>query len=149
MEHARGLEKSASDKVLAGVAGGMAEYMNIDPVLVRVGWVVLCFATAGLAFVVYIVMALVMPKEGSANGDAHGVVTENLGGMAEDATEFGQRMLERKDRTRNWLALGLIVIGTVALLANLGVFSFINWGLIWPVALIAVGGAFLFARSRR
>lgn len=149
MEQTRGLEKSASDKVLTGVAGGIAEYMNVDPVLVRVGWVVLCFATAGLAFVVYIVMALVMPMEGSTNDDAHDVVTENIEGLAEDATEFGRRMTERKDRTRNWLALGLIVVGSVALLANLGVFSFIDWGVIWPIALIGVGGAFLFARSKR
>ena len=35
MDYARGLEKSVSNKVLTGVSGGIAEYMNIDPVLVR------------------------------------------------------------------------------------------------------------------
>jgi phage shock protein PspC (stress-responsive transcriptional regulator) len=148
MMQAKRLERSSSDKVLTGVAGGMADYLDVDPVLVRVGWVVLCFATAGIAFVAYIVMALVMPREGSSGGAQESVV-ENLEDLAEDASEFRQRMGERRERTRNWFAIGLIVVGAIALLANLGVFSFIDWGLIWPVALIAVGGAFLYTRMRR
>jgi uncharacterized membrane protein YdbT with pleckstrin-like domain len=69
--------------------------------------------------------------------------------LAEDASELGRRLGERRERTRNFFAIGLIVVGAVALLANLGVFSFIDWNLIWPVALIAVGGAFLYTRMRR
>ena len=76
-------------------------------------------------------------------------MVENIEDLAEDASEFRQRMGERRERTRNWFAIGLIVVGAVALLANLGVFSFIDWGLLWPVALIAVGGAFLYTRLRR
>ena len=148
MMQAKRLEKSASDRVLTGVAGGVAEYVDVDPVLVRVGWAVLCVVTGGVALVAYIVMALVMPREGSDSGGAD-VVTENVEELSEDAAEISQRMSERRERTRNWFAGGLIVIGGLALLANLGVFSFIDWGVLWPVALIALGGAFLFASSRR
>jgi phage shock protein C len=148
MMQAKRLERSSSDKALTGVAGGMADYLDVDPVLVRVGWVVLCFATAGIAFVAYIVMALVMPREGS-DGGAQETVVENMEDLAEDASELGRRLGERRERTRNFFAIGLIVVGAVALLANLGVFSFIDWNLIWPVALIAVGGAFLYTRMRR
>jgi len=121
MMQAKRLERSSSDKVLTGVAGGMADYLDVDPVLVRVGWVVLCFATAGVAFVAYIVMALVMPREGSSGG-AQETVVENMEDLAEDASEFRQRIGERRERTRNWFAIGLIVVGAVALLANLDVF---------------------------
>jgi phage shock protein PspC (stress-responsive transcriptional regulator) len=63
------MERSDTDRVLTGVAGGMAEYFDVDSVLVRVGWVVLCFVTAGLALAVYIVMALVMPRRGSSDAE--------------------------------------------------------------------------------
>ena len=36
------LYKSETNKMLAGVCGGIAEYFNIDPTLVRLGWVVFC-----------------------------------------------------------------------------------------------------------
>ena len=46
-------------KMLAGVCGGIAEYFNIDPTLVRLGWVLVsCFAAGILA---YIAAALIMP----------------------------------------------------------------------------------------
>ncbi len=48
---------------LAGVSGGLAERIGIDPSLVRIGWVVLAFASSGLFALVYIVMAIVVPEE--------------------------------------------------------------------------------------
>jgi phage shock protein C len=55
------LYRSYDDRVIAGVAGGMAETYNIDPALVRIGWVVLALLTGGVILIVYIVMALVVP----------------------------------------------------------------------------------------
>lgn len=57
----RRLYRSHDDSVLAGVAGGMAETYDLDPALVRVGWVILGLLTGGVILVVYIVMALVIP----------------------------------------------------------------------------------------
>jgi phage shock protein C len=48
--------------MLAGVAGGVAEILDADPSLVRVIWAVLAIVTGGLAIVVYIVMAIVVPE---------------------------------------------------------------------------------------
>ena len=49
-------------KMVAGVCGGVAEYFNIDPTLVRLGWVlVICFAGAGI--VAYIAGAIIMPEK--------------------------------------------------------------------------------------
>lgn len=55
------LYKSSTDKKLCGVCGGIAEYFNIDPTLIRLAWamLVLCFGTGVL---VYIIAALVMPS---------------------------------------------------------------------------------------
>jgi phage shock protein C len=57
------LYRSTDDRMLAGVAGGLADYWDADPSLIRVLWVILAFATGGIALVVYIVMAIVVPEE--------------------------------------------------------------------------------------
>ena len=63
------LYRSVSDKKLAGVCGGIAEYFGLDSTLVRVGWaVVSLFAGAGV--LAYIVCALIIPEEPSNVIDA-------------------------------------------------------------------------------
>lgn len=55
------LYKSATDKKLCGVCGGIAEYFDIDSTLVRLIWLVLtCCGGSGL--LVYIIAAIIMPE---------------------------------------------------------------------------------------
>lgn len=56
------LYKSSKNKVLCGVCGGIAEYFNIDPTLVRLGWVIFC-ALGGSGVLAYIIAAIVMPQD--------------------------------------------------------------------------------------
>lgn len=56
------LFRSTSEKMLCGVCGGLAEYFDIDPTLVRVGYVFLSLFSAGFpGLLLYIVMALIVP----------------------------------------------------------------------------------------
>jgi phage shock protein C len=57
------LYRSRDDRIIACVAGGLADQLNVDPSLVRILWVLLLFPTAGLALLLYIVMAFVVPEE--------------------------------------------------------------------------------------
>ena len=58
------LTKSATNKTLAGVCGGIAEYFDLDPTLVRVGYVLLSFLSTGFpGLLLYLILALVMPQE--------------------------------------------------------------------------------------
>ena len=57
------LTKSATDRMLTGVAAGIAEYLNIDPVLVRLAFVLLTMAN-GTGLLLYIVLAVIMPEPG-------------------------------------------------------------------------------------
>jgi len=57
------LYKSSRDRKLFGVCGGIAEYFNIDPVLVRVGWAVATLLTIGTGILAYIVTALIIPDQ--------------------------------------------------------------------------------------
>lgn len=55
------LYKSNTNKVIDGVCGGIGEYFNIDPTLVRLAWVVFC-ALGGSGVLAYIVAALIIPR---------------------------------------------------------------------------------------
>ena len=56
------LTKSSHDRMIAGVCGGIADYFDWDPTLVRVGYVVLSVASVGFpGLLVYIILAFVMP----------------------------------------------------------------------------------------
>ncbi|MBR6954900.1 MAG: PspC domain-containing protein [Clostridia bacterium] len=57
------LTKSKSKRMVAGVCGGIAEYFEIDPTLVRLGFVALSFLFGG-GVMVYIIAAIIMPEEG-------------------------------------------------------------------------------------
>ena len=59
----RRLFRSRDDRMLAGVAGGLAELWDADPSLVRVVWAILVPFTGGFALLAYVIMALVVPEE--------------------------------------------------------------------------------------
>ena len=57
------LYRSSTNYMLAGVCGGIAEYFNIDPTLVRLAWVILfCFGMVWTGIVAYIIAAIIIPK---------------------------------------------------------------------------------------
>ena len=56
------LYRSRTDKVLGGVCAGIGNYFNLDPVLVRVAWVVGFFA-AGIGFLAYLIAWIIIPEE--------------------------------------------------------------------------------------
>ena len=57
----RRLYKSNENKMIDGVCGGLAEYFDIDPTLVGLGWVLFC-ALGGSGILAYIIAAIVIPR---------------------------------------------------------------------------------------
>ena len=55
------LYRSNVNCMLAGVCGGLGEYFNIDPTIVRLGWVI--FSLMGAGVLAYIIAAIIIPKE--------------------------------------------------------------------------------------
>jgi phage shock protein C len=117
------LYRSATDKVIGGVCGGLAHYFNIDPALVRIAFVVFAL-TGGAGVLLYIVLWIAIPV-----------------GEGTPAIALG-------DRGHEMLATVLIAVGALWLLANFGAFTFIDWRFAWPLVLIAAGGALLLRRVR-
>lgn len=57
------LYKIENDKKVDGVCGGIAEYFDIDPTLVRLGWVLITLFSAGAGIIGYIAAAVIMPTK--------------------------------------------------------------------------------------
>lgn len=55
------LYRSSRNKMICGVCGGIAEYINIDPTIVRLLWVLIAFS--GVGILAYIIAAIIMPVQ--------------------------------------------------------------------------------------
>ena len=63
MEGTKRLTRSSTEKVVAGVCGGIAEYFDMDPTLVRVAYVVFSiFSAAFPGLIFYVILAAIMPQ---------------------------------------------------------------------------------------
>ena len=146
MAVAERLYRSPDDRMLAGVAGGLAEMLDVDPSLVRIVWAVLIVLTGGLAFLVYVVMAIVVPERPSGvvpdrpradGGDAPGVAVANPG----SGPSAGPRRVrsDRSDATRGGLVAGLILIVVGGFFLARQLLPSFDFGLWWPVLAIGLG----------
>ena len=57
------LYKSRTNKKLCGVCGGLAEYLEVDATIIRLGWILMSCCTFSFGFLAYIIAALIMPYE--------------------------------------------------------------------------------------
>lgn len=65
---AKRLYKVENDKKLMGVCGGLAEYLNIDPTVIRIAWVIFTLISVGTGILIYVVCALVFPEKSEVAG---------------------------------------------------------------------------------
>jgi phage shock protein PspC (stress-responsive transcriptional regulator) len=93
------LQRSRSDRMVAGVAGGLARYFDIHPAVFRVGFVVLTLL-GGAGILIYAVAALVMPDEGKRDSVATAALRN------------------RRDRPWPLIGLGLLAVAVVILLSR-------------------------------
>ena len=157
----RRLYKSPTERVIGGVAGGVAEYLDADPAIVRVIWALLALLTGGVFFVLYIVMWMVvpeegaeppvMPGEGAVEGAVEGIdpVTGQPG--APSASTWSAPAVRRHRRGSgggSWV-FGLILIGLGAYFLVRDYFPDINIDRLWPLGLVLLGVVLLFAAMRR
>lgn len=62
---AKKLHRSREDRKIAGICGGLGEYFDIDPTIIRLLWLVLLFA-AGSGILAYIVAWIIIPEKPTA-----------------------------------------------------------------------------------
>ncbi len=136
----RKLQKSRTDRMLFGVAGGLSEYLELDAVLVRVAIVVLCFA-GGLGIIAYIALALVMPEAPVGSGETSSVETRDASSPA--------GLSSSTQRNRTIIGGILIAIGVIFLFQQLNFFGWLRWDLLWPLIIVGIGLSLVWNRVRR
>jgi phage shock protein PspC (stress-responsive transcriptional regulator) len=121
------IRRSATDAKVAGLCGGVAQHWGIDPVLVRVGWVLLALS-GGIGLVLYLAGWLLLPVEGRDKA------------LVDDL--FGESV-------RRWPRELWITLIVVASLAMLGISGWLSPFTIGPAIVIAVIWYFGFYKGRQ
>ena len=122
----RVVRRSRSERVIAGVCGGVGRYLGVDPVLLRIAFIILALAN-GLGVVAYVVAWVAIPEE-------------------QPDQPPGPPSEPRRETGRLVLGGSLVVLGLVLLLDRLA--PELD-ELFWPVALVAVGVAVMLVGLRR
>lgn len=151
------LERSNTNRVIAGVCGGIGEYLAVDATLVRAVFVVLAFL-GGVGLLGYFVLLILMPQPGRpapfTSSTSH--TTTDAPHAAGDPAATTPTTVAPVDpavraaeaeRRRMFAGYLLIGVGVVFLLSNAG-FRFLQWQYLWPLVLIGIGALFLLQRVR-
>jgi phage shock protein C len=133
--NAQRLYRSRTNKVFGGVCGGFAEYFDVDPVILRVLWVLLVIF-GGTGILLYIAALIIIPKKPFESLD--------------EVNPLEQK--EANNRLRNLFGYVLIVIGGIVLLVNLNVFHLFGYfdnafEFVFPILLIILGMAIIYYRQ--
>lgn len=123
---AKRLYRSGKDRVVAGVCRGLAGYFDIDPLLIRIIFIILALS-GGLGIIIYLAAWLIIPRENRSAGQ----------GEAPPNTEERSPAMKR-DPAGAVFGILVIILGIGLLLHNYGLFHF-KFSLIWPLILIAIG----------
>jgi len=136
------LYRSRKNKIIAGVAGGLGEYFDIDPVIIRIIFVVTGLM-GGSGILAYIICWIIIPQESvasAATAEGPPPESEKTSNEKETGTPNG--------RSRALLpGLLLIVLGALFLANNL--LPRFHFGDYWPIILIAIGIGILLKSSPR
>jgi phage shock protein C len=152
----RRLTRDTQHAVLGGVAAGFGRYLDVDPVLARLAFVLLAFVN-GLGILFYLACWFLMPRA-EAVAPSEGRPSETAGTGFETLRETGTRLAAEvrqgaPDPAAAQLAIGSVLIlgGALLLAHNLGWLYWPHWmrfGTLWPLLLVALGIG-LVLKSRR
>lgn len=138
------LYRSSTEHIIAGVAGGLAEFFNVDATLVRILFVVAALFN-GFGVIAYIVLWVLVPMEKGGEVMSEATIRKNVDEIKEKAQDFSKK-LQNSGVEHNGRYIGgiiLIVLGVSFFLNQYGLF---NINLFWPIILVVIG---LFILMRR
>jgi phage shock protein C len=164
----RKLYRSRHDRIIAGVCGGIADYLDVDPTLVRLLAVLLGLASLGTAVIAYLIVTIVVPEEPVETVEGSG---PPMAQMSDSTTQEQPRpegsnppgapppappaypqqpggSWQRPRRPRRggvWFGIILVVIGALLLAAEFA--PGLDLWRLWPLVIVLVGIRLLF-RSR-
>jgi len=139
------LYRSPTERRIAGICGGLAEYFNVEPVLVRVIFVVLFFLS-GIGLLAYIILWLVLPVRKKEEGTVE-VITPD--GQEEVVSEPSKTEESTKAMKKHNLFGGIILIGLGAIFLAENFLPVYRLNKFWPLLLIIFGLTILWKSGKR
>jgi phage shock protein PspC (stress-responsive transcriptional regulator) len=141
------LYRSETNRTIAGVCGGLGEYLGIDPLIIRIFFIIWTILGEFSIFVYFILWVVIPNKTVSDGGETF--KTDELGSRIHlMANEFGEVARQPSQELITYAGVGLIGWGVYFLLRNFG-FPWLNWNFsfyLWP-ALLIIAGAIVLIRS--
>ena len=116
------LFRSRTDRILGGVAGGIAQYAGVDSSLIRFVLIAMTFLAGG-GILLYIIAWILIPEEPA---------------VTRVDKQTGQDIYSRHEMHQS-LGIAAILLGAFLLLVNLGIFNFVLLAKLWPILLIFLG----------
>ena len=141
------LYRSQSGAMLGGVCAGLGKYLNIDPVWIRLFFVLLA-VTNGFGVLAYLVLWVVVPREDQATSK-DGVTVIQPADFSDKAHMMGDEIKDAASKNSSklplYIGIGLIILGGFAFLNTLP-FPWVHWVksiVLWPAILILAGAVLL------
>ncbi len=145
------LYRSTSDKMIGGVAGGLADYFSIDPTLVRVLFVVATLFHGG-GVIAYIILWIVIPQKPyqvpgmNSETNTQNETSDSSSSFTGNADGSISMNNQKSESGSIWIGIVLILLGGLFLLDNF--LPRFDFGDYWPIILIGLGiGLILKAKN--
>ncbi len=150
-----GISRSRQNRIFGGIAAGLGEYLSIDPIIVRVLFVV-SVLFGGIGILLYLIMWIVIPEEkfdfdnnfsnSSINNENDDVKSNTNSKTDAENINFTFHQ-EKKKNGKVIFGVILIVIGIFFL--GIEIFSFLNFADLFPVILIGLGITLLWKSKNK
>jgi len=148
------LYRSFNNRIIAGICGGIGEYFDIDPVIVRLIWVVTAFmGGAGLIF--YILAWIIIPEGRNENPTNYTARDEEVYRGTEGHQESsysnstptssnGERKSTDSSSMKIFIALAFIIVGAMILFSKLLNWDFFSWKYFFGILFVIIGGGIIY-----
>jgi len=133
----RNLRRSITNRMIGGVCGGLADYLEVDPTSIRLLFVAFAFV-GGSGIILYLVLWMVMPEEISGTMPKGNGFSDSIGTFASNVkSNVSEGVSTLSRRGRMLFASALILLGGLWLAQNL--FPQFSIRKFWPLVLVALG----------
>ena len=149
----KNLYRYKSNRMLFGVCGGLAEYLEIDATWLRLALVLIALSSFGFAAIAYLVAAIIMPEDASdleRKKQAAKAFADDVEKKAKEAIkstdETFRKSKRKKERPRVGLGIFFVILGLALLFKDL--LPRVEFIKFWPTVLIIIGLIILLKRRR-
>ncbi len=139
------LFRSDSNTIIAGVCAGIGEYFEVDPIFIRILFVLITLF-GGSGIFIYFVLWILIPSRRHGGFSFHSSFQENIHEIKEKAQNFVKNTgnMHKAESSQRWLGFSILFIGVLFLFSNFGYFHMGDIIKLWPLLLVGLGISIFF-----